>query len=809
VLAATAAAGGSLLADEADAAKPKTVEVRPPDAPGGKAGGPSAGAPPTAPLEPVDTFPANIVRPWLGRSFWANRLQDWRLDSGRFECLAGKEPGLELRTVALLTREIVRGDTPGHIAMHATVVEDWGGGGFCGFLVGVGGGKLDHRAAALCQRASGEGGGFLCVYETDGRLRFREHTSEENVTAYAELPYTTLLAPTGSPSRALRLQLDITPEGGGRFTVTLSLYENLGTLLSRIARKGVPDDELAGGISLVSSNTPGKPGARWALSDLKTGGAKIAKRPERAFGPVLGTLHTVNGKVMKLVAQLAPVGEREAREARLHYRTKGGGDWREAKAPIEAGYAAVFRVEGWDASKDHEYRVFLGDDASALAKGTAFYDGEIRRDPAGERPLTVALLSCVLPSARSLDDGVDKVVAPHKERLGRYTPRCLYFPHAALVANVAKHRPDLLVFAGDQIYEGNPTRRDPGPEPTLDYLYKWFLWVWSFRELARSTPAILMTDDHDVYHGNLWGNGGRAAPERDQNRGGYRCTPAFVNMVQRTQCGANPDAYDPAPVDQGIGVYYGAFRFGGASFAVLEDRKWKTSPVQGEDLDVHEAALLGERQEAFLAAWGKEGGPEALRICLTQSVFACVQTSPQGKPLVDWDANGYPKIPRDRAVRLLREARALVLSGDQHLASLVRHGVESFTDGPLQFSGPAGGSMWQRWFEPQPALANGRGPHTGDFVDAFGNRLRVLAVANPRVSFAEYRRGRKGRPQDLGDRALKREGYGIVRVDFKAREITLECWPHDADPKKGGGAGAARQFEGWPYKLAFAKLASE
>jgi alkaline phosphatase D len=761
----------------------------------------AAAAPAVDVLEPIEALPPGLVRTWLGPGFWGNRLQDWRLDSGRFECLAGKEPGLELRTVALLTRELVRGNGAGHLALHATLVEDWGGGGFCGFLIGVGGGNLDPRAAALCQRASGEGGGFLCVYDTDGRLRFREHTDEEKPAVYAEIAHQVLMAPTGSPSRAVRLILDITPEGGGKFTVTLAALENLGTLLTRIARKGVPEAELLGGIAIVSSNTPGKPGARWALSDLKGSGAKIAKRPERAFGPVLGALHTVNGKTLKLSAQFAPLGDREGHEARLLFRPVGSSDWRETKAPIEAGYVALFRVDGWDSSRDHEYRVVLGDDAAMLANTAATYAGQIRRDPGGSRPLIVGLLSCVAATARSLEDGVDKGAPPQTQRLGRHTVKNLYFPHAALAASAARHKPDLLVFAGDQLYEGNPTRRDPGPEPTLDYLYKWFLWVWSFRELTRSTPAVVLTDDHDVYHGNLWGNGGRAAPNREQNLGGYRNTPAFVNLVQRTQSGANPDPFDPTPVEQGIGVTYGTFRFGGVSFAILEDRKWKTSPIQGADLDVHEAELLGARQEAFLGAWAKQE-PEALHVCLTQSLFGCLQTSPTGKPLVDWDANGYPKLGRDRAIRLLRDAKALVLSGDQHMASLVRHGLEGFTDAVVQFTGPAGAASWQRWFEPG-ALPNAAGPHTGDFVDAFGNKMRVLAVANPRLSFAEYRKHRTGRAQDLGDRAQKREGYGIVRLDLSAKEATLECWPYDADPK-----ARSRQFDGWPLKIPFGKLAS-
>ena len=57
---------------------------------------------------------------------------------------------------------------------------------------------------------------------------------------------------------------------------------------------------------------------------------------------------------------------------------------------------------------------------------------------------------------------------------------------------------------------------------------------------------------------------------------------------------------------------------------------------------------------------------------------------------------------RLRAVRLAKAARALIVAGDQHVGHLVRHGISGFTDGPLQFTPPAGSSSFQRWFAPAP-----------------------------------------------------------------------------------------------------------
>ncbi len=781
---------------------------------GGVRGGGTVGQPGGGPVEvrwaPVLLLAQGVTRPWLGPALWANRLQDWRLHEGRIECLAGGAADAG-RTVALLTREVAPGAGSGHFSVRTGVLELSGEGGFGGFLVGVGGGTLDYRAAALAQKASGEGGGFWCGFESDGRVRFREHTSESDPLAYAPLEAEAVGTAQPVPRHLgedVELRLAIEPDGARRFVVRLTAHDAATSVfLAGAVRRGVDEREVLGGVALVSSPRP-RGRARFWFTDLRSGGDKVAVRPERAVGPILGTMYSLNGDTLKISAQLMPLGDAEPRELRLEVRGEGD-DWRETATGVwRDGYTALLRADGWDSSRASDYRVRYRDQAGV----DHAWGGVVQRDPKDEDGFTIAHLSCVMPTARGVEQGTGEAELPGAERLGRYTPRNIHFPHIDLVTHVAGHEPDLLVCAGDQIYEGNPTRAGAPDTPTLDYLYKWYLWVWSFRDLTRSTPTVVQTDDHDVYHGNLWGNGGRAAPaktvavdgravsRRDQNRGGYVYSAEFVNMVQRTQCGHNPDPYDPTPVDQGIGVYYSSFKYGRISFALLEDRKFKTAPIQGADLDVHESELLGPRQEAFLEAWGRDNDGVDGRICLTQTMFACLQTSPAGRALLDWDANGHPKLQRDRAIALLRAAGALVLAGDQHLASLVRHGIDSYTDGVVQYTGPAGVSFWQRWFEPSPVLANaGPDPHTGDFTDAFGNKLRVHAVANPKITFAYYREFKPGRSQALGDTRLKSEGYGIIRVRRAAREYVIECWPRAVDPTRPG----ARQFPGWPFRLRF------
>ena len=188
------------------------------------------------PMTRVDSVPTNTTRTWLAPQYWANRLADWRLTAGRFECLTAGAGG---RTIGVLTRSITSGNTSASIAMRTGTLA--GGTGFSGFLLGAGAGALDWRAAALVMGASGQGGGFLAVYDSDGLVRFREHTNENNQFAFGALPMTARSGP--QPARTVgedvTLQLDITPVGGA--------FDLLLTATGDEQRRRALDRETAGG----------------------------------------------------------------------------------------------------------------------------------------------------------------------------------------------------------------------------------------------------------------------------------------------------------------------------------------------------------------------------------------------------------------------------------------------------------------------------------------------------------------------------------------------------------------------------------
>lgn len=745
-------------------------------------------------VRPVQALPDDVERTWLGESFWANRLQDWRLTSGRFEALR-RESSFEVRTVSLLTRFLTNSHIPGRISAKVGL-RDAGQRGFCGFLLGIGRGELDYRGCALVHSRAGTNGGFMAVIDQDGELSFRDFSSQDTPLAFEKLNRNG--NPNAGPvsNRAIILDCHIDPVDAGLFDVRLvATDEATGEELGFAVRTGVPANEMLGGMSLVSSTPSHEPGARWWISDIATGGEKISEHPERAFGPVMGCMHSLNANVLKLTAQYLPISDVEQLRARLDFKEVESNKWRQGPvAEIGDGFMAAFRLDNWDSGTTYDYRIVDPD-----GDGSAQFEGQVLKDPGTERELRIALYSCLIPVSRNLDDVEFAPVNRRETVPGRFTPGNILFPHDKMVEYCDSHDPDLYVFCGDQYYESFPTRfgRDTA-DAKLDTLYRWYLWYWTFRDSVRSRPSIVLADDHDILQGNIWGNAGRGSEKPTEEEGGYKWDKSVVRMVFRIQHGANPDPFDPTPIRFGIPVTYGEFIYGGVSFALVEDRKWKSPPDYDSDPLETRGELLGKRQEEFLADWGKSN-TELPKICLTASVWGVPQTAGDMKPLLDYDANGFPPDGRTRAVKLVADANALVLAGDQHLGLISHQGVDGFEDGAVFFAGPAAASFWQRWFEGEGKLDNMRDgdPNTGNFVDCFGNKMRVLAVANPSMPWAEFNAGQVDWRVSTSDRSIPSEGYGIIRVNQKERTAQLECWQRDVDPATGG------QFPGWPYLYRF------
>jgi phosphodiesterase/alkaline phosphatase D-like protein len=751
----------------------------------------SGAAPPPAqaPYQPAASAPFQSRwsechdRVWLGADYWANPLQDWHLKAGRIECL---HAALD-RHVHLLTRQL--GEHDGELEMRVRLgpldaASISAARGSAGFRIGLRGPLPDYRNALLF------GTGLDAGLTAAGGLFIGK--------VQDAVPGTVQLGGGGD----FELRLTARPSGGA-YLIALEVYDPTGKLLGRVERPGVPRDALVGNLALASNfGRPlprGKakraganakiPGAgRWWFADWRIEGSKLEAHDERAFGPLLFNHYTLSGGVMKMTAQLPPVGAQESQTVRLEVKAGDSGDWQPlAEAAMDAqARTATFRIEKWDDRRDTPYRLAYTMTTTDGKQAPEYLQGTVRRDPVDRPELSLADISCNTHAA---------------------------FPNAAYVANVAALDPDMIAFVGDQFYEssgGYGTVQRPLDAAILDYLRKWYLHGWTWRTLTCDRPSVSLPDDHDMYQGNIWGAAG-AARHGTQEMGGYDMPAAWVNVVHRTQTAHHPDPYDPTPIDQGISVYYGPLTYGRISFAILADRMFKTGPegkvpatgsrgdhVVAADFDprsadIPGAELLGERQLKFLRAWAADWRQAEMKAVISQTIFSAMATTHGGtreRLRADYDANGWPQTARNQALREIRKAFAAHIAGDQHLPAVIHYGIDQHRDGPVAFAGPAVNVGYPRWWEPEQPGENraaGAPENTGDFLDHFGNRMTVLAVANGAIA------PRQGVLEMLADRA---SGLGLVRFNKLLQQITFECWPLLADPASGG-----RQFPGWPVSF--------
>lgn len=762
-----------------------------------------------------------INRVWIGPDYWANRLQDWRLAGGRIECVEASSDR-PMRSVQLLTAALGSNRGTCTMSVRTGAIEAGGDAGeqtWTGFLIGAGGSHVDYRLTALVHDQPAQDGGLVAAIDGSGRIVFRNFDS--GAPRSGGKPITEHVRVSGGPGRfspaAVELRLDVEP-AGDVYRVTLSAFDPAGqTLISRASLDNVSAGKCEGSLALVSHLGPEGSRAGYWFRDWTLSGSKVESHPQRQYGPILCAMHTLSRGTLKLTAQMPPVGSDGTQTARLEVRDDSSGSWRTAATAslVEHSYTFPFRVENWDAAGDRDYRIVYELKTAADKTRTFTRQGVIRREPADCETFVVAAFT----GHRIFTGGL------------KWNHNGIWFPHNELVEAVKSHRPHLLFFSGDQIYESDLTgaQRQPRNKAMLDYLDKWYRWCWAFGDLARDVPCIAIPDDHDVYHGNIWGAGGR--PAKRQDDGGYTMPARFVNMVQRTQTSHLPDPHDPKPVEQGIGVYYTSLDYGGLSFAVLEDRKWKSSPTElipegrvvngwfenpdfdpAREADVDGATLLGDRQLEFLKTWAADWtGGAWMKVVLSQTLFANVATLPQDavndrvvprlerlppgvfprddKLVADADSNGWPQSGRNRALREMRRGFAFHIAGDQHLGSFVHYGIDDWDDAGYGFCVPSIANTWpRRWYPPYPGENRrpGSPPYTGQYRDGFGNRVTVYAVSNPIRTDRE--------PAALYDRA---PGYGIVRFDRARRKIVVECWPRWVDPSQPG----APQYSGWPVTV--------
>ncbi len=756
----------------------------------------------TSPFSEWSTHP-EISRQWAGNDYWLNPLQSWKQDNGKIQNIVSGGD----RNAAILTKELSNRSQeafrvsvdieflPDTSEQEPNQNENLDDVGWAGIQLGLRGQIGDYRDDAI------KGKGICAGITTDRKLFLGNYALSKRLQM-EDLKDTETLIVKGFYDRGVyQLSVGIESDGNEATSLSMVVHESwINGLVALTVSQSVPSDvdyilprPTYEDVPALNKSVGG--GTFASFQNLIFEGDRIDEHPDRAYGPILWSQYSVSDQQVNVSTQFVPIGNGN-RQADLFI----DGAFSQTATIDDEGQNALFHLPNLDLSRDREYEIrYLS------AEGKEYRQGGVIKHNNPSKKLVQAVLSCV-------DDRG--------------------FPHQDLVDNVASHHPDFISFHGDQLYE---RVGEYGVERNskLDYLRKWYVFGWSFGELLRHTPSVIIPDDHDVFHGNLWGNGGKAADVSGgygydaQDSGGYKEPPDFVNMVHRTQTGYLPKSTDRKPIEQGISVYHTNLNYRGVSFAVLADRMWKSAPKQlFPDAEIENgwpqniswnpkteafhpsAELLGKRQENFLSDWSADWAEGVVfKTVISQSPFCNMATLPadiwhdkyvpglpryrkgeypdDDRPVADFDSNAWPQNKRDDALRIMRKSFALHLTGDQHLGSTGQYGIDEYGDAGFWLATPAVANLWpRRWFPAERSSTNTTGKrYSGDYEDGFGNKITVKGIANPHDIDRE--------PSFIYDKA---PGYSIITYEMEANEIELTVWP-----RWEGKSG--QPFDDWPVRI--------
>lgn len=715
-------------------------------------------------------------RIWIAENCWANPMEDWRIVDGAAEC---QTTGGD-RNIHLITHQITDPKSAFEMSVSVARVAKGKKENSVGFKVGVHSDINEFRSNAFAKS------GIRIGLVDDQMIVAR---AQEPIQGVADVQ-----------SEDLTLKVVGTPKKN-QYELTLTVSGIDGKIIGSLT-SNVPTDAVLGNLAIVNnfdSKTKKGAGSRYRFTDWTVTGAAVSVDSDRSFGPILWSMYSLSdsrtdeGFVMKMTALTGPLGEKDNRDVELQIERDG--QWQSlATAALDPdAWTATFRIANWNEKLATPYRLVYRQSHPSGAQTESSWGGTIKANPSG-RPLRLGALTCQKDYA---------------------------FPYEPVANNLVKLDPDMLYFSGDQLYEnhgGYGLIREPAVPAILNYLRKYYMFGWAFRDAMKDRPTLCIPDDHDVFQGNIWGEGGKPMDVKSggaSSNGGYIEPARMVNVVHKTNCSHHPDFADPKPVLQDISVYFGDMVYGGVSFAILGDRQFKSGPQHVEtgsgradhlkdpDIDPYKLdkpglILLGERQENFLRKWASDWRGHTMKVLLSQTVFAGVATHHggyNGYLVADLDSGGWPQSARNNAINILKPAMPLHINGDQHLTSLSQYGVEKQRDGCWAFCTPAIAAGYPRWWRPDEVGKSHENrpkhgmPNTGEYLDGFGNKVYVYAVGNPEVASKKNR-------YELAHQ--KASGFGLVTIDTQERTYTIDSFRFLIDPTDGN---PDNQFPGWPVTI--------
>lgn len=288
------------------------------------------------PIAYAEIWPTQSRR-YIGPDYWANDLGDWRVENGQLLCVSAAPE----RSLHLLTQSVADDSGDLYLSTQVQLLQPQLRAGYFGFQVGTRAAVDDYRATATI------GQGIICGLTAQGEL-FIGDTAQADAISPLDMRI------------AWELRLRAQPQDGQRYRLSLTAHElNTGRRLEEISRDSLALDDLQGGLALVSSfqETKAPQQAVLRFDHWQVGGTLLRAHPERAYGPILFTRHSLDQQTLTLAAYLAPVNSQVSRLIRLEI-DRGQGFQLEKESTLDPmSRVARFQLSRWQPEGPTPYRL--------------------------------------------------------------------------------------------------------------------------------------------------------------------------------------------------------------------------------------------------------------------------------------------------------------------------------------------------------------------------------------------------------------------------------------------------------------------
>ena len=256
----------------------------------------------------VDRWHQTHDRVWLGESFWANPMEDWRVVDGAAEVQTSGGD----RNVHLITHRLTGERGRFRMSVRCRRVEAGERDGGVGFRIGVRNLIDDHRSNCFARDVgvdAGFVGGRLVLGGSRAAVEGGDAVAADGVALVLE-------GRTEGEEAALSL------------TARTTTGAELGTV-----RHTLPAADIEGNVAIVSNfdgEIPKGEGARYRFSEWTVDGDAFEVDEDRRFGPILWSMYSLSdsrtdeGFVVKLTALMSPLGEDDEPARRTAHGARRG-----------------------------------------------------------------------------------------------------------------------------------------------------------------------------------------------------------------------------------------------------------------------------------------------------------------------------------------------------------------------------------------------------------------------------------------------------------------------------------------------------